>query len=332
MRPIAAVAAVLAVLATLALAGCGGGGSGGGGSGGSTAAPPSPSASSSPTLRYANVVVVHETIGGVPQVRLRTVIEGGGTVMTAIGSDADTGETDSLNWTTMRVALLEQLKSAMKALGWQEVGSGPAWWQIRFAGGPNARIPIVADDTRTPVPAPPVTQTPTPTPPVTQTPTPTPSPTGGYNQVGNLVDLIGKGFDDPQVYALISSCGAGDDKHRSGNIVCYNGGFELTLGGAGLTVTTVTLFSAERNGFSEYPGPLPLGLDWTDSYYDIIDKLGSPDAKLGGNGVTVELQYPSDGVWLVLETSATHDWEELLRSSHLLSIYITKYKVYDFSS
>jgi len=331
VRPVAAAAAVLTVLATLGLAGCGGGG-------GSNAAPPatnpaSPSPSSSAALRYANVTVVHETLGGAPRVRLRTVIEGGGTVMTAIGSDADTGEADGLTWTTMRVALLVQLKSAMKALGWQEVGSGPAWWQVRFVGGPNARIPIVADD-GTATPEPPDTQTPAPTPSPADTATPTPTQTSAddYSQVGNLVDLIGKGFDDPQVNALIRSCGPGNDKHRSGNIVCYNGGFELTLGGAGLTVTTVTLFSAERDSFSDYPGPLPLGLEWTDSYYDVIDKLGPPDAKLGGNGVTVELQYPADGVWLVVETSATHDWEDLLRDSHLLSIYITRYKPYNSTS
>ena len=176
----------------------------------------------------------------------------------------------------MRAALLVQLKSAMKALGWQEVGSGPAWWQVRFAGGPEARIPVVAPDepTRTATPGP--TETPT------LTETPTPVQTGGYARVGNLVDLIGKGFDDPQVYALIRSCGPGTDAHRSGNVHCYAGGFELTLGGAGLTVTTVTLYAAERDGFSEYPGKLPLGLSWSDSYHDIIDKLGQPDARFGG--------------------------------------------------
>jgi hypothetical protein len=189
VRPIGAVGAVLAVLAALVLTGCGGGGS--------NAAPPSPS----PTLRYANVVVVHETTGGLPQVRLRSVIEGGGTVMTAIGSDTDTGETNGLKWTTMRAALLVQLKSAMKALGSQEVGSGPAWWQVRFAGGPNARIPIVAPDEPTQTATPMPTMMPTGTPAQTPTQTPTPVRTDGYGQVGNLVDLIGKGFDDPQVYA-----------------------------------------------------------------------------------------------------------------------------------
>jgi hypothetical protein len=105
----------------------------------------------------------------------------------------------------------------------------------------------------------------------------------------------------------------------------------LTLDGAGLTVTTVTLYAAERDGFSEYPGKLPLGLSWSDSYYDIIDKLGQPDVRLGGNGVTMELQYPADDVWLVLETSAAHDWPEQLQNSHLLRIDITKYQVYNSS-
>ena len=65
------------------------------------------------------------------------------------------------------------------------------------------------------------------------------------------------------------------------------GGFELTLGGAGLTVTTVTLYAAERDGYSEYPGELPRGLSWSDGYYGIIDRLGQPDARIGGNGVTM---------------------------------------------
>jgi hypothetical protein len=245
--------------------------------------------------------------------------------MTAIGSDADTGETDGLKWTTMRAALLVQLKSAMKALGWQEVGSGPAWWQVRFAGGPDARIPVVAPDEPTQTAAPQPTETRTPT------ETPTPVHSGGYDQVGDLVDLIGKGYDDPQVNALIRSCGPGTDPHRSGNVHCYSGGFELTLGGAGLTVTTVTLYAAERDGFSEYPGKLPRGLSWSDSYYEIIDKLGEPDARIGGYGVTVGLQYPANDVWLVLETSATHDWPEQLQNSHLLRIDITKYRVYNSS-
>ncbi len=313
VRLVAAAGAVLAVLATLVLTGCGGGGS--------TGASPSPS----PTIRYANVVVVHETSGGVPVIRLRTVIEGGGTVMTAIGSDAATGETDGLKWTTMRAALLVQLKSAMKALGWQEAGSGPGWWQVRFAGGPSARIPVVAPDE----PAQTATPGPTETPAGTPAETPTPVQTGGYDQVGNLVDLIGKGYDDPQVNALIRNCGPGSDPHRSGNVHCTAGGFELTLGGAGLTVTTVTLYAAERDGYSEYPGELPLGLSWSDSYYDIIDKLGQPDAKIGGGGVTVGLQYPAGDAWLVLETSALHDWAEQLQNSHLLRIDITKYRVYN---
>jgi hypothetical protein len=98
-----------------------------------------------------------------------------------------------------------------------------------------------------------------------------------------------------------------------------------------LTVTTVTLYAAERDGYSEYPGELPRGLSWSDGYYDIIGKLGRPDAKPGGGGVTVMLQYPAGDVWLVLETSAMHDWPEQLRDSHLLRIDITKYRVYDSS-
>jgi hypothetical protein len=43
------------------------------------------------------------------------------------------------------------------------------------------------------------------------------------------------------------------------------------------------------------------------------------------------LQYPAGDVWLVLETSAMHDWPEQLRDSHLLRIDITKYRVYDSS-
>lgn len=295
------------------------------------------SSATTAALRYANVEIVHTTIGGEPRVRLRTVIEGGGEVMTAIGSDADTGESGELGWTSMRAALLVQLKSAMRALGWQEIGSGPPWWQVRFRGDANAKIPVIAP---TEEPAAPTSPTEEPIPP-TEEPTalpeeptsppsseePVPGP-GDLGDAGYLVSLIGKDIDDPAVSPLVRACGGiGQNLHT--NLACQDQGFELTVG-SGLRIVDITLYAEQPGTYGEYIGALPLGITWDDSYYDLLDKLGPPEHRVGGNGVTINLQYPAGGAWLVLATSATHDRPEYLANARLLSIQITLRPTYTF--
>ena len=289
--------ALLAVAVVL-LAGCGGG-----------TKPAAEVGSPTPSVRYAHIEVVHTTINGEARVQLRTVIEGGGEVMTAIGSDVDYGETGEFKWTSMRAALLIQLKSAMKALGWQEIGTGPAWWQVRYSGGPNAKIPVIESASPS-------------TGPTERLTTPATGENGDIGDAAYLVSLIGKDIDDPAVAPLVRACGnVGRSLHS--NIACQDKGFEVTIG-SDLRIVDISLYAKDPGTYGEYAGALPLGLTWSDGYYDILDKLGTPDRRVGGSGVTINLQYPVGNVWVLLQTSATHDQPEYLRNARLMSIQITK--------
>ena len=296
VRFVRRAATVLIVVVVLILAGCGGGGSPGA----------APSTASTATVRHGQIQVVHLLENGQRRLTLQAVLDTGDVVMTAIGSDVDDAvDAQVPQWTTMRQALLIQLRTALETLGWTEAGTGPAWYQVSFTGGPDARIPIIesptgsSSSTTSSEPAPPST-----------------SRVGGGTEVGDLVALIGKPWDDPQVQALVRRCGPGSDAHRSGNIACESEGFELTLSSA-LGVKAVTLFNFEYSGYDQYQGRLPLGLTWDDDYDTVMRKLGPPLERLGGGGLEVQLRYRSREVYVLVTTTATHDNADYLATAKI---------------
>jgi len=298
-------AALVAIALGVALAGCGGGEGGP-----PSRSPTSPSASTVPVVRFGEIEVVHLVTEDERRLTLCARLDTGEIVMTAIGSDAD--DADSVGeprWTPMRQALLVQLRAALAALGWQETGTGPEWYQVRFSGGQDARIPIIESPSTSPDGLP--TEAPT------EGPTVVPTEEPGGPEVGDLVRLIGRPFADPEVAALVRRCGAGSDAHRSGNIACESEGFELTLGGSGLVVKAITLFNLEYSGYSQYQGQLPLGLSWEDDYDSVLSKLGQPMARLGGSGVEVQLRYRSGDVYVLVTTTATHDNPDYLAGAKI---------------
>ncbi|MGN6300833.1 MAG: hypothetical protein ACTHN8_07040 [Angustibacter sp.] len=297
-------ALVLLVLVVLVLTSCGGGGSPGAAPTSSTTA----STSTTATVRHGQIQVKHLLQDGQRRLTLQAVLDTGQVVMVAIGSDTDDANDAAVpQWTPMRQALLIQLRTALKTLGWTETGTGPAWYQVAFSGGPDARIPVIesptggsSGSTLSSEPAPP----------------PSTTATGGGTEVGDLLALIGKPFDDPAVAALVRRCGAGDDYHRSGNIACIDEGFELTLD-SHLVVKAITLFNLEYSGYGQYGGTLPLGLTWDDDYHAVIRKLGPPLERLGGGGVEVQLRYRSRGVYVLVDTTATHDNPDYLANAKI---------------
>lgn len=292
---------VFVAVVVLVLAACGGGSPG--------AAPTASTTTPSPTAtaRHGQIQVVHLLENGRRRLTLQAVLDTGEVVMTAIGSDADDAvDAQVPQWTTMRQALLIQLRTALKTLGWTETGTGPAWYQVSFSGGPNARIAVMETATGS------ATESPT-----TSSGPASPSTTsGGGTEVSDLVALIGKPWDDPQVQALVRRCGPGSDAHRSGNIACESEGFELTLSSA-LGVKAVTLFNFEYSGYDQYQGRLPLGLTWGDDYDAVMRKLGPPLERLGGSGVEVQLRYRSRGVYVLVTTTATHDNADYLATAKI---------------
>jgi hypothetical protein len=127
---------------------------------------------------------------------------------------------------------------------------------------------------------------------------------------------------------LVRACGnVGRSLHS--NIACQDKGYELTVG-SDLQIVDISLYAKQPGTYGEYTGALPLGLTWDDSYYDILDKLGTPEHRVGGSGVTINLQYPAGDAWVVLETSATHDQPQYLNNARLLAIQITKQPQYTF--
>jgi len=269
------------------------------------------------TMRHGSIRPVHMTTGGERRFTLQAVLDDGQVVMTAIGSDADDPPgTDEPELTSMRQALLFQLRTALTSLGWKETTTGPDWYDVEFVGGPDAVIPVIESTS-------PVTEGPTDGEETSDADTAEPAPPPQPNELGDLVSLIGKDFDDPAVARLARVCGPGSDFHRSGNIACENAGFELTLGGARLVVKAITLFNFEYSGSNQYGGTLPLGLTWDDDYAAVLDKLGDPIDRLGGGGVEVQLRYQSGDAYVLVSTTATHDNPDYLANAKLHWIEIS---------
>lgn len=314
LRPRRWVTALVLLLGGALLTGCGGGGS-----------PPAPTVTSSPTpassvssaaARMATVQVYPTDDGAGSALHLRAVEEGTGTVIVeAIGSDPydPSADVPLPQWTTMRQALLVQLCTAMSALGWTQVGTGPQWYDVRFSGGPGARTATYA-----PVPPGPDASAPPEPAPTSEAPGPAPDGEG----VDDLLVLVGRPFEDPAVTRLVQACGYGDDVHASANVVCVRRGFELTLA-SDLTVQSVTVFNAESDGFSQYAGELPLGLTWDDGYADVLARLGQPEQVLGGNGVEIKLLFTSGSRSVEITLTATHDWPEQLAVARMHTITLS---------
>lgn len=266
-----------------------------------------------PADRYAVTKVVHTTDGEQARVTLQAVTEQGDVVMTAIGSDVDTGET-SLGWTTMRQALFVQLGAAMKALGWEQVSTGPDWWQARYRGGPDAKIATIE-------PGEPTQEPRTSSTPPSRRSTASPAPSSADTGPVDLVRLIGRSIDDPLVRGMFVTCRI---PQSSGDIDCASQGFRLMLGSS-MTVVGITLHGDYGSSvWATYAGQLPLGLTWADTYETILSKLGQPERRAGGLGDCVTLEYTAgEGNVVGIELSAFHDRPDALAGSTIMRINIT---------
>jgi hypothetical protein len=162
------------------------------------------------------------------------------------------------------------------------------------------------------------------------TETPTEPPTAGAFWDG----LFGKSLEDPVVTRLATSCGSGSqgnseignspDLRASGDIYCKADGFNVNLDSE-LRVRSVTLYNEENGGFSQYQGDLPYGLTWDMSYNDVINELGAPDERRGGNGLEVELVYNNLGSdKITVTTTATHDNPDYLADAGLHMIDVSR--------
>lgn len=115
---------------------------------------------------------------------------------------------------------------------------------------------------------------------------------------GDPLALIGRDFEDPAVMDLVRRLCNGFPNDNVGNVKCLAQGFELNLM-TDLSVGSVTLYNQEAGGFRTFQGPLPGDLTWSDRYPSVLDKLGTPDAQYGGNGVDVWLLYERLGPYRV---------------------------------
>ncbi len=149
-------------------------------------------------------------------------------------------------------------------------------------------------------------------------PGPTPQPPAS----GQVWDLLGKGFNDPAVQTWVRSCKTPTPGSLA-NVMCDDEGFELDLDST-LTVTQVVLYREEGGGgFRQYTGTMPSGLAWSDSYEDVVGKLGQPVAVDGGWGaVEVESTFSASPNTLQVTWDTFHRTDADLAAAHMHSISI----------
>ncbi|CAK0881551.1 unnamed protein product [Prorocentrum cordatum] len=81
-------------------------------------------------------------------------------------------------------------------------------------------------------------------------------------------------------------------------LFCKAAGLSLRLRPAASGhVDVVYLYAEGVDGFSAYrAGPLPAGLDWSDTSRSVVTRLGEPSDRFGGNRMPVQISYEVQGL------------------------------------
>jgi hypothetical protein len=81
-------------------------------------------------------------------------------------------------------------------------------------------------------------------------------------------------------------------------------------------VDYVILYSAHHRGVSQYAGPLPYGLVWSQRNSDIVRRLGEPEKKTAGGyaHIGIELTYTPLGLTLEFINNDWNDAENPLKT------------------